>query len=54
MAYLTKNAFQSKAHLPLTDRKSNTIWPCNDLDLIYDLEKIIILDTNKLITLISR
>ena len=40
-----KNAFQSKAHLLLADRKSNTYnltleWPwlwCN-LDLIYDLD----------------
>ena len=40
-----KNAFQSKAHLPLADRKSNTYnltlqwpWPWYDLDLIYDLD----------------
>ena len=40
-----KNAFQSKAHLLLVDRKSNTYnltlewhWPWYDLDLIYDLD----------------
>ena len=39
-----KNAFQSKPHLPLADRKSNTYnftlewpWPWYDCDLIYDL-----------------
>ena len=40
-----KNGFQSKAHLPLVDRKSNTYhltlewpWPWYDLGLIYDLD----------------
>ena len=40
-----KNAFQSKAHLPLANRQSNTYnltleWPLPryDLDLIYDLD----------------
>ena len=27
IAYINKNAFQSKAHLPLADRKSNTRTP---------------------------
>ena len=40
-----KNVFQSKAHLPLADRKSNTFnltlewpWPWDDLDLVYNLD----------------
>ena len=44
--YKTKNAFQSKAHLPLANRKStNTYkltlewpWPWDDIDLVYDLD----------------
>ena len=42
---INKNAFQSKAHLPLVDRKSNTHnltlelpWPWDDLDIVYDLD----------------
>ena len=40
-----KNAFQSKAHLLLANRKSKTYnltlewpWPWDDLDLVYDLD----------------
>ena len=34
-----KNAFQSKAYLPLADRILNAYnWPCNYLDMIYDLD----------------
>ena len=41
----SKNAFQSKAYLPLADRKLNTYnlilewpWYWNDLDLVFDLD----------------
>ena len=43
--FFNKNAFQSKAHLPLVNRKSNTYnlifekpWPWYDLGFIYDLD----------------
>ena len=42
---INKNAFQSKAHLPLAKRKSNTYnltlewpWSWDDLDLVYNLD----------------
>ena len=42
---MNKKAFQSKAHLPLADRKSSIYsltlqwsWPSDDLKLVYDLD----------------
>ena len=44
---INKNAFQLKSHLPLADRKSNTIWPWNDVDLGMTLMPFMTLTSDK-------